>query len=271
MLFDNVRRAAWHVFVLASTVTLWGCAAAPSPVAPTDRQKVATAMFQERCKKAGEFIKRTVDDVDGILVLRVRPVARSDADQFALTDPYGKDYGGEAYVHSFLRGFYSAGITRDRPNVPPEVLGYKYVDVVETQTRTRFRYTGQVQERASSNPVTVDRRFIAERHETTEAPPRYGITYDDISTREEREYWIAGSSLKILDLQTNEVIAERIGYAMDFRQGSRAGARSPWLFSLDHACPAFKTEGNVYSAPAFAFASGQAARFAERVLKPAKD
>ena len=33
----------------------------------------AEAMFQERCKKAGEFIHKTVENVEGILLLKVRP------------------------------------------------------------------------------------------------------------------------------------------------------------------------------------------------------
>ncbi|MBL0209276.1 MAG: hypothetical protein IPP84_15475 [Propionivibrio sp.] len=67
--------------------------------------------------------------------------------------------------------------------------------------------------------------------------PRYGVTYDDISTREERDYWIAGSSLKVIDLKTNEVMAERIGYMMDRGQGNTSGGRAPWLLAADHACP----------------------------------
>ena len=72
---------------------------------------------------------------------------------------------------------------------------------------------------------------------------RYGITWDDISTREDRELWIAGGSLKVIDLQTNEVIAERTGYMMDREQGSRAGARSPWAYALRNACPGFPSDG----------------------------
>lgn len=95
------------------------------------------------------------------------------------------------------------------------------------------------------------------------------MTWDDISTREEREYWIAGSSLKVIDLQTNQVIAERIGYMVDWAQGSRAGERSPWLFAADTACPSFFSNP---SKPNFDHAStaqlGQTRRFVFRVLKP---
>ncbi len=89
------------------------------------------------------------------------------------------------------------------------------------------------------------------------------MTFDDISTREDREYWIAGSSLKVIDLANNEVIAERIGYMVDWAQGSRAGGRSPWLFAADNACPRF-SDRNGSSAQSY-----QALDFVEQVLKPA--
>jgi len=100
----------------------------------------------------------------------------------------------------------------------------------------------------------------------TAEPPRYGVTYDDISTHEEREYWIAGSALKVIDLQTNAVIAERVGYMMDEGQGSRAGARAPWSMAEYHACPAFpRTPGG------HPFKGYQTRNFVERVLSPSQD
>lgn len=105
-------------------------------------------------------------------------------------------------------------------------------------------------------------------------PPRYGVTYDDISTREEREYWIAGSSLKVIDMQTNEIIAERIGYMVDWAQGSRAGQRSPWLFAADNACPGFQWNLNFPVTRSNGGGSsqqpGQTITFVEKVLKPSK-
>lgn len=92
--------------------------------------------------------------------------------------------------------------------------------------------------------------------------PRYGVTYDDISTREERDFWIAGSSLKVIDLQTKEVMAERIGYMMDRGQGNTNSGRSPWLFAADNACPPF---GSRYGAAA---QTNQTEKFVESVLKP---
>jgi hypothetical protein len=94
--------------------------------------------------------------------------------------------------------------------------------------------------------------------------PRYGVTYDDISTCEERDYWIAGSSLKVIDLQTNEVMAERIGYMMDPGQGSNSGGRSPWLMAARYACPKFGPEK--VGVPRSFYQAHQTRNFVEKIL-----
>ena len=87
--------------------------------------EVAEAMFQERCKGAGVKIHRTDHDVDGVFLLKLRPEGTNYGQQFALTDPYGKDYGGDGYIRSFLRGF-------EKPRTePPYRLGYLYVEAID--------------------------------------------------------------------------------------------------------------------------------------------
>ena len=99
--------------------------------------------------------------------------------------------------------------------------------------------------------------------------PRYGVTYDDISTREERDYWIAGSWLKVIDLKTNEVVAERIGYMMDRGQGNTSGGRAPWLLAADNACPSFFRNPNLPpNGHGSRAQSRQAQDFVEKTLKP---
>jgi hypothetical protein len=72
----------------------------------------------------------------------------------------------------------------------------------------------------------------------------YGVTWDDLSTREDRDRWIAGSSLKVIDLRTNEVIAERIGYMFDAGLGDQGGGRQPWTYARGNACPEFTPLGD---------------------------
>jgi hypothetical protein len=51
------------------------------------RYEKAEAMFRERCKKAGEFIYRTAENVEGIFLLKLRPDDINYRDQYRMDDP----------------------------------------------------------------------------------------------------------------------------------------------------------------------------------------
>ncbi|WP_143694921.1 hypothetical protein, partial [Variovorax sp. JS1663] len=232
--------------LLGFSVLVSACGNGPGTSHLSERQVKAQAMFAERCKTAGEKIHKTVENVEGVYLLKIRSTTNY-GDQFKLDDPYGHDSTGDAYILNFLRGFYHQRAAVPVAGEPPQ-LGYSYVEALDPQDGKRYRYTGTkkavrkkdvnapgVQFELKRNP-SYDLNiyeFVLDRAPVIGSAPRYGVTYDDISTLEEREYWIAGSSLKVIDLQTNEVIAERVGYMMDWAQGSRAGGRSPWLFEVD--------------------------------------
>lgn len=223
-------------------------------------------MFAERCSTAGEKIDRTADNVEGILLMKLRPNEINYGDQFRMDDPYGRDFGGDAYIRSFLKGFFEVNYRRPeipRPNAPPHVA-YQYVEAIDPADGKRYRYTGRIDQ-----PWLRDKRygewvreFVLEKSPAPGPSPRYGVTYNDISTREEREHWIAGSSLKVIDLKTNEVMAERIGYMMDRGQGYTSGGRAPWLLAADNACPPFAPRHGATAQPL------QTENFVEKVLKP---
>jgi len=207
----------------------------------------AEAMFAERCKKSGEFIHRTAQNVEGVFLMKIRPKEINYGDQFKMDDPYGRDFGGDAYIRSFLRGFFEVNYKRPDP-----------------KDGKRYRYTGRIDQPSLRDKRYGEwvREFAIDKVSATGPMTRYGVTYDDISTREEREYWIAGSSLKVIDLQTNEVMAERIGYMMDRGQGDRNSGRSPWLLAADNACPEFAPRHGSTAQPL------QTENFIEKVLKP---
>lgn len=228
------------------------------------------SMFAERCKKAGKFIHRTVADVDGVMLLKVRPRSINYDEQYLLSDPYGNDMGDQGYIGSFLRGSREYGFGRE-DLISTTTNGYLFVEAVDPMDHVRYRHTGSLKDvvRVSSvmnggdgKSTFTTKDFVLERVKATGPTPRYGVTYEDISTREERDYWIAGSSLKVVDLQTNEVIAERVGYMVDPSQGSQAGGRSPWLLAANHSCPAFRGQH------ASSDQTRQTIRFVEEVLKP---
>jgi len=214
------------------------------------RVERAEAMFQTLCKRSGVFIRRTVRDVEEIRLINVRdPEARSDR-QFTLWDPYGDEPGAEAYIATFLErpadcadGEVGSMSARRFRAVYAELPG---------GTMKRFSYT-------SGGRFSV--------HPVTGPTPRFGVRFKDISTREHRNYWIAGSSLQVVDLLNDEVIAERIGYLWDPGQGDRYGGRSPWGMAARRACPGFHPlPGMDGFTPPRVVQRGQAFRFVSQVV-----
>lgn len=246
----------------------------------------AEEMLKERCQTAGEKIYRTAENVEGIFLMKLRPKEINYGDQYRMDDPYGRDLGGEGYIQSFARGFETRQ-AQFAPGSPPR-LGYPYVEALDPQDGKRYRYTGSMKvvgkKDATAYNVQIEQKrnpnydlntyvFVLDKTPAPGPMPRYGVIYDDISTREERDYWIAGSSLKVIDLKTNEVMAERIGYMMDRGQGSAAGGRSPWLLAAEYACPGFQrnplnpiTPGHAASAQQL-----QTLDFVEKIIKPVQE
>jgi hypothetical protein len=92
------------------------------------------------------------------------------------------------------------------------------------------------------------------------------VTWADISTREDRARWVAGGVIQVIDLSTQEVIAERKGFMWDYGMGSRSGGRSPWAFAKDVACPEPRKtpDGRAYFDPV-------TSQFSQFVLSPQKN
>jgi membrane protein implicated in regulation of membrane protease activity len=220
------------------------------------RLDTAKAQFEMRCKSAGEKIVRTVENVEGVVWMKWRDKYHDGDpyDQFKLNDPYGRDCNAEGCIEQLLRLDAAAGRFEREVNLTKGRFGF--VESNDPTDGKLYRYTGMMtlpsppwtpeaialQERTDGRPISDDSyRFALDRKPISKRSARYGITWDDISTRKDREHWIAGGSLKVIDLQTNEVIAERVGYMMDRGLGSRDGFRTPWLMAERTACPPFLT------------------------------
>lgn len=213
------------------------------------RLDAAMAHFEMRCKSAGERIYRTVENVDGVVWMKWRSKWANDDDQFSIDDPYGRDCGAGECVEQLLRLENTSG--RFKQEVERRKGRYNFVESIDPADGKSYRYIGAMTPGWSPEGVKRHReqtgqdipddayRFSMNKQPIPQITARYGIAWDDISTKEDREQWVAGGSLKVIDLQTNELIAERIGYLWDTGLGSKAGFRSPWGWAVSHGrkCP----------------------------------
>lgn len=202
-----------------------------------ERHLNAYFLFQEHCKNAGVKIHHTVEGVKGIYLMKVRTTYNQN-NQYAMNDPYGDDGINEDYIIGFLIGRKSNGQLigqyESRFEDPTDLPGYRFVEAADPKDGKLYRYTLRIE-----RPGRANSYYDVSRDPIDQRTARYGVTYDDISTKEDRDYWVAGSSLRVVDLETNEVIAERIGYMVDYGQGPNGGMRQGWTYATRNACPAF--------------------------------
>ena len=225
------------------------------------------ALFDERCKNAGVKIYKTVDNVEGVLLLKVRP-EHTETD---MSDPlwpgaaFAQERGGEKFIETFLvyeklshatvngkdtivagRGYFSIQ--------PTDLPGYRFVDAIEEGGK-RYRYRMKFwQVPMPGQPNYPSYKYELIRTETTEAAPRYAVTYEDDMNPKDRKNWVAGSTVKVLDMQTKDVLGEHTVYAVEYGRGN-PNQRSPWF--LSYVCG--HSQGS----------TGQETRnFVDQVLKP---
>jgi len=230
------------IFGVAMVVLLFGSVPAYMGLTASQgkaRLTAATAQFQLRCKTAGEKISRVVENVDGVVWMKWRDTTIIHSDQFKLDDPYGRDCGEENCIEKLLRVTKGADLNQEEAR--RHKIGYRFVET-EDPSGKLYRYTGVIKLRpiwteealakqkavSGKGPDATYYAFAVEKEAISKLTAQYGATWEDVSTHEDREHWVAGGSLKIVDLNTREVIAERVGYMMDRGLGSQEGFRSPW-------------------------------------------
>ena len=226
------------------------------------RYTKAQALFDERCKTAGEKIYRTVEGVEGVLLENTR--GKFDISNFKDQNWDGAGFSGESsgnrYIMEFV--FYnipSIGLAaRSLDAKPGGVRGYKTVDaelagqIKQFSLRDVEKYTAA----GFSGPVE---KFGSVR-EIPVSKARYAVVYENIADPEGRVHWVAGGTVKVVDRTTNEILGEFTRYSFDTGLGETGGGRDPWSWAATYGprCP-LTTYGN---------SSGHIRSFVEQVLKP---
>ncbi|GHT96017.1 hypothetical protein FACS1894116_12450 [Betaproteobacteria bacterium] len=196
--------------------------------------------FHKKCAEdSGRFVYKPVETPqDSVYMMKPRKAATYQElnDQFWMGDPYAGSHLGEGddVVKAEARVLLRGGLVKKGGDVISPVSFVEAPDFVDQKRSWRYtmKPTGimiQGYGRSASAPLIPEMR--ADRDSVDAIQSRYGYTWDDLSTLEDRNHWVAKSRLQIVDLKTNEVIAERIGYVIEEGFGSKGegSARSPWM------------------------------------------
>jgi len=221
----------------------------PASMTPLQRAEAGKVLWEEKCRTvAGERIYKTVPDVEGLVLLKLRPEAgsREWADTMWPGAAFARENMADGYINTFLgyeEAFAFGGIPRPITKAyrgyintsykagPKQYPGYRYVDVIDEKDGQRYRYTLAYKSRPNSKIGWID--TVLEKSPTSDPAPRYGVTYEDHVIPEERALGVASSTVKVIDLETGEVLGEMLRYAWS-TPASRANP-SPWLTA--HRCP----------------------------------
>ena len=149
------------------------------------RYEAAKALFDERCKTAGEKIYGTAEDVEGVMLsnVRVDDTTANEANPNWIGAGFPKESGGSQYIMEFL--YYHR--IPDSPLTLHGVLpasgglrGYRYVDVEEGGQRMRYALRKESEYVGAANPVAA----YGVRAATSAPPPVHVVTYENIQDPE---------------------------------------------------------------------------------------
>ena len=186
------------------------------------RYDPAKARFDQLCQNAGEKIYRTADNVDGILLLKVR--GDDEKYQSNRYNPLKDQMWEDAAVESELEreGYIEEFLFRSVGSFPK----YVYVDVVQKDNSiTRYStYKGE-------------QDWVTDKQPNPHSRARYAVTYENDISWENRKHWIAGTTIKIIDTKTNELMAEKTMYAFVPELGYSKFEQNPNPWGRGMRCP----------------------------------
>ena len=202
------------------------------------KYEAAKAVFDEQCKKAGDKIYRTVDNVDGVMLLKVRKSKHLHQNDPMFEDAItaAREEVEHGYIGSFLYGWYAL---RNK--------GYSFVDVLNEDGSIKryldYKNYGSFMQDQDGVVINPDN------------PARYAVTYENNIEPELRKHWVAGTTIKIIDRQTNELLAEKTIFV--FARSVDKHVHGAWAMTRVDSCPKMEELGQQFTA-----------HFTTTVLKP---
>lgn len=286
----NCKKLLIHLTTFLCLVGIYpflsGCASPPKPT-----QQNALKVFEEKCKNlAGTKIYKKIENVDGILLLKIRPKFTNNEsvtkDRFLPHAAFIDEFGGDYYISTFLRNEVPITSEPISPNsrghivplVTPKARrekkdhpGYKFVDYIDPIDGRHYRYTESIEvtghadlthpnvKRILKENPSYDINIygpILKKTETQTPLPRYAVTYEDHVIPEDRALGIASSTIKVIDTATGELLAEYTNYSIGSGFENKYSTGS-WL--------------NAYSCPSnYMDSHARTRQFVDQVLIPSK-
>lgn len=191
--------------------------------------------FRDLCsREAGEFVYKTVGDVEGIAQIRPRTRATDNELQhlFAIEDPFGEVSGdhwfpADTFVQPYLGKYKFFEVSESQSNSSNQSRKYHryYRDKESPSTR---HYQTVIDGKSAFVPYIVKEEFV------DETSAKYGFTWRGIVRPHDRELGIAGGELIVLDISTSEILAVRRGFIRT--GGVRASGSGVWWLG-GQTCP----------------------------------
>jgi len=197
--------------------------------------------WEALCKaEAGEFIYKTVKDVEGFLLVRPRGAETDYAmqDKYVIEDAYG--------AHEFQ--FVSRELSPGRGFFRLEVTNYRHIETsvqAAGEGRTWIRHElriDRLQDLLSSNTRKWDEGMFTGIYRVMFPKSVYGITWRGIRRTQDVELGISGGELAIVDMRSGQIVALRRGFAVDGYAVRGASGRHSWLSSW--GCPVMARDSN---------------------------
>ena len=219
------RKALWA----AIAVAVFGFLPVKQVIEQAQRNayaREAWAYFKKLCdEKSGEKIYKTHTGVKSVLVVKPLPPATEKDlyDQFWYGDPYSNatpwnERGEQVAIR--MTGIFKS--------TTGEQTGLEFVEMPSDEKGNYFYRISR-----------LDRYPFQARSGSENSISRFAVSWEDVSTPQDRKFWVAASRLRVVDRTDNSVVAERNGYFIEAGFGSTVGGRRPWLTSRgpNTTCP----------------------------------
>ncbi|MDR3055807.1 MAG: hypothetical protein LBU53_10480 [Zoogloeaceae bacterium] len=168
--------------------------------------------FDEQCKKSGYFVYKEIEkpqksvaillDKNYFLDRELYEAQRSAREVQGRYVDYFKMSMDDSYKEEVERLFWH------KNNLP----SFLFVELVQYQNSKVIHSTV-----IHFTPETMK----SGQHLVTTVPQsRYGYVWQDVTTVEDIEHWVTKNKLKVIDMKTDEVVAERIVYTLSSYPGT---------------------------------------------------